>query len=121
MPSRSILMSVEDADNFDLFDNIEYKYLRHIIHNENLLISIEVVIETTGERNNEGEGIMRAIFTFDLKLDKEWTIQTNFTWSSPFGNELNDILCDDTDDETEEEEDTDDIYSEPSSPRSVIN
>jgi hypothetical protein len=116
-------MSIENAEYLGLIDDIEYKYLRHIIKN-NLLISVEVIIEDIDERNHEGEEIMRAIYTFDLKSDKEWVIQYNFTWTSCLGNKLNNILCDDTsDDETEDAyttEDTDDIYSEPSSPSSVI-
>jgi hypothetical protein len=120
MPCRSILISIDDAEYLGLIDDIEYKYLSNIIKN-NLLISVEVVIEDIDERNHEGEEIMRATYTFDLKSDKEWVIQYNFTWTSCLGNKLNDILCDTTDTNTDTTEDTDDIYSEPSSPRSVIN
>jgi len=122
MPCRSLLMSIENAEYLGLIDDVEYKYLSNIIKN-NLLISVEVVIEDIDERNHEGEEIMRATYTFDLKSDKEWVIEYNFTWTSCLGNKLNTILCDTSDDETEEAyttEDTDDIYSEPSSPKSVI-
>ena len=124
MVCRSVLLSVNDADYLGLIDNVEYKYLRHIIK-DNILISVEVIIEGIDERNHEDEDIMRATYTFDLNSDKEWVIEYNFTWGSCVGNKLEELLCDDTnDDETEEAyttEDTEDIYSEPSSPRSVIN
>jgi hypothetical protein len=121
MPCRSVLLSIDDAEYLGLIDDIEYKYLSNIIKN-NLLISVEVIIEDIDERNHEDEEIMRATYTFDLKSDKEWVIQYNFTWTSCMGNKLNTILCDDNDDtNTDTTEDTDDIYSEPSSPRSVIN
>jgi hypothetical protein len=116
-----INISIEDADYFDLLDIVEYKYLRHIIKN-NILIDVEVSIDDTETQNEEGVAVMRAIFTFDLNSDKEWVIQNDFTWTSCFGIKLNNILCDDNDDtNTDTTEDTDDIYSEPSSPRSVIN
>ena len=118
MPSRYVLMSIEDAEYFGLIDNIEYKYLSHIIKH-NLLFSVEVGVEDLHERNDEGVEIMRAIFTFDLNSeDKEWTIQNNFTWESCFGITLNRKLCECLDDDTDE--DTEDIYSAPSSPKSVI-
>jgi hypothetical protein len=121
MPCRPVLLNVNDADYLGLIDNVEYKYLSHIIRN-NILIRVEVIIEDIDELNHEGEEIMRATYTFDLKSDKEWVIQYNFTWTSCLGNKLNDILCDTNDDSnTNTTEDTDDIYSEPSSPRSVIN
>jgi len=116
--NRYVLMSVEDAEYFELLDNIEYKYLRHIIK-DNILINVGVNVEHTETQNEEGIDVMRATFTFDLNSNKEWDIGFNFTWTSPFGNKLNKILCDDSDDETEEAyttEDTEDIYSQPSSP-----
>ncbi len=121
MPCRNLLMSIENAEYLGLIDDIEYKYLSNIIKHD-LLISVEVVIEDIDERNHEGEEIMRATYTFDLKSDKEWVIQYNFTWTSCLGNKLNNILCDDDDDDTNTDttEDTYDIYSEPSSPKSVI-
>jgi hypothetical protein len=109
-------MSVEDADYFELLDNIEYKYLRHIIK-DNILISVEVNVEDTGEQNHDGDYIKRASFTFDLNSDKEWVIQNNFTWTSCFGISLSRKFAECFDGDTEEEED---IYSEPSSPKSVI-
>ena len=121
MVSQYVWISIEDADYFELLDNVEYKYLRYTIKN-NLYFKVFVKVEDTGEQNEEGVDIMRATFTFDLNSNKEWVIGNNFTWTSCFGIKLNNIIYDINDDkDTDTTEDTEDIYSEPSSPKSVIN
>jgi hypothetical protein len=94
MPCRPVLLSVNDADYLGLIDNVEYKYLSHIIRN-NILIRVEVIIENIDERNHEDDEIMMVTYTFDLNTDKEWVIQYNFTWSSCLGIKLDNLLCDD--------------------------
>jgi len=124
MPEHDVWMSIEDADYLELIDNVEYKYLRHTIKN-NLYFRVHVDLEDIGEQNEEGVDVMRATFNFDLNSDKEWDIAYNLTWTSCFGKKLNDLIYGiNDDDETEDAyttEDTDDIYSSPTSPRSVIN
>ena len=106
---RNVKMTIEDALWFDLFDNIEYKYVKDIIK-EDEPIDVEILVTDSNERcacNNE---IMIVRFVFEL-VGLPFIYQTRFIWTSPAGTKLNRILCDDDSDEEEDEEEVEEPTS----------
>ena len=121
MAPRYVKMNIEDAEYFDMFDDVEFKYLKNIVDVEGYefsildccrgehWIAVTLEIEDTYERISNGREIMRVTFEFDLGmcLTRPFICKRLFDWTSPYGIKLNEILYPDD----EEEED----------PTSVIN
>jgi len=114
MTARNVSMTVEDALWFDMFDNVEYSFLKNILSHDkedtfiDVTISVEEATEQTPEelRNINITNVMIVTFQFDLDfcLTRPFIHKSRFTWTSPYGYKLNDILQDNDNDEEEEEE-----------------
>ena len=77
MSDDPILISIEDAEYFDLLDNIEYKYVKNIIK-KGLPIPISIYVSSVDDN---------AVVSFQIHLsaDKHWEVERNFMWKSPYG------------------------------------
>jgi hypothetical protein len=105
MPPRNVTMTIEDALWFDLFDNIEYKYVKEAIE-EVLALDVEILVTDSNERCACNNQIMIVRFVFEL-AGLPFIHQTRLIWTSPAGLKLSYILChDDSDEEEEVEEPT---------------
>ena len=84
MADKFMLISIEDAEYFDLFDNIEYKYVKDIMKE----IHIPIRIYVSSEDDNDN-----AIVEFETALDtrytcKYWKVERYFRWKSPYGDKV---------------------------------
>ncbi len=101
MPPRYVRMTIEDALWFDLFDNIQYIYVKDAIK-EDEPIDVEILVTDPNETENSYQ-IMIVRFVFEL-VGLPFIHQTRFIWTSPAGQKLNRILCDAVVNEEEEVE-----------------
>jgi hypothetical protein len=98
--SRYVKMNIEDAEYFDMFDNVEFQYLKNIYDvngDEFSILDLD-----RGEHwiavtiNVEGLEIMNVSFEFDLGmcLTRPFVYKCNFNRNSPHGIKLDNILYD---------------------------
>jgi len=109
MAPRYVRMTIEDALWFDLFDNIQYIYVKDAIEDGDP-IGVEILVTDPNETENSYQ-IMIVRFVFEL-VGLPFIHQTRFIWTSPAGQKLNRILCgDDSDEEYEEAEEVEEPTS----------
>ena len=125
MAPRNIAMIIKDANELDIFDDVPLKYLKNARDIEgyefNILdcnagetwIRVKISVEDPQERNREGLEIMVVTYEFGLNYNCNFTLSRRFTWLSPYGRQLNKVLCgDESDEDDSDDEDDEDIYEE---------
>jgi len=104
MSDDCVYISIEDAEYFDLFDNLEYKYVKTIIK-KGLPIPVLIYVTSPDEDeddkydniykydNAEVEFQISANYV-DARLDytKNWEVKRNFMWKSPYGERVQCVL-----------------------------
>jgi hypothetical protein len=109
---RYVTMTIEDALWFDLFDDIQYIYVKDAIK-EDEPIDVEILVTDSNERCACNNQIMIVRFVFEL-AGLPFIHKTRLIWTSPAGQKLNRILCGDDSDE-EEVSDEEEEVEEPTS------
>jgi hypothetical protein len=96
MSDEPVLISIEDAEYFDLLDNIEYKYVKTIIK-KGLPIPILIYVSSPDKDEDDVFKYDNAEVQFqieakhiDARLDytKNWEVKRNFMWKSPYGDRV---------------------------------
>ena len=96
MADEMMLISIEDAEYFDLFDNIEYKYVKDIIK-KGLPIDIRIYVSPVdGNYDNDDHPADAddAVVMFEVHLDtgKYWNVEREFMWKSPYGRKVKGLV-----------------------------
>jgi hypothetical protein len=98
MSDDCVYISIEDAEYFDLLDNLEYKYVKTIIKKG---LPIPVLIYVTSRDEDDVYKYDNAEVQFqinanqvDARLDytKDWEVKRNFMWKSPYGERVQCVL-----------------------------
>ena len=117
MAPRNVKMWIEDVEFLDMFDNVEFQYLKSIYDVEGFEFSMldccrgnhRIDVKISVQESNTGD---IATFEFDLgmSMTRPFICKKRFYWDSPYGRKLCEILsnADDEEDEEIEEEEEDD-------------